>query len=228
MELELEPIKILPGSSTPLGATWDGKGVNFAIYSQRAHMIELCLFSGDKSQREFARIKINARTGNNWHCYIPDLNPGQLYGYRVYGPYKPNSGLRFNPNKLLLDPYSKAISGDVQLGDIHYDYKIDKKETRLLPDPNDSAPFMPKSVVVDTSFDWGNDCKPEIPWSDTIIYELHVKGFTILNHQIPKPIRGTYAGLCSPPALDYIKSLGITAVELLPIHHGVSEKLLGV
>jgi isoamylase len=223
---ELKPLKIRPGNNQPLGTKWDGKGVNFAIYSERAQMVELCLFSSDSEHREYAKIKINAKTDNIWHCYIPGLGPGQLYGYRVYGPYDPKSGLRFNPNKLLLDPYSRAISDEISLNDFHYDYIADKAESGFSPDPRDSAPHMPKSVVVDTSFDWDNDSNPLIPWSDTIIYELHVKGFTIENPEIPESKRGTYAGLCSPPAIKYIKSLGITAVEVMPIHHSVSERRL--
>ncbi len=226
MTNELKPLKIRPGNNQPLGAKWDGKGVNFAIYSERAQMLELCLFSSDSEHREYAKIKINAKTDNIWHCYIPGLEPGQLYGYRVYGPYDPKSGFRFNPNKLLLDPYSRAISDEISLNDFHYDYIADKAESVFSLDPRDSAPYMPKSVVVDTSFDWDNDSNPLIPWSDTIIYELHVKGFTIENPEIPESKRGTYAGLCSPPAIKYIKSLGITAVELMPIHHSVSERRL--
>lgn len=216
----------MPGSYVPLGGKWDGKGVNFAIYSEHAQMVELCLFTNDSEQKEYAKIKISAKTDNVWHCYIPDLAPGQLYGYRVYGPYDPKSGLRYNPNKLLLDPYSRAISGDIQLNDFYYDYNKDKADSEFVADPRDSAPYMPKSVVVDESFDWENDMNPLIPWSDTIIYELHVKGFTVQNSEIPQSKQGTYAGLCSPPALEYIKSLGVTAVELMPIHHSVTERRL--
>ncbi|MGB3365707.1 MAG: glycogen debranching protein GlgX [Thermodesulfobacteriota bacterium] len=226
MKNDLKPIKIMPGSNESLGGKWDGKGVNFAIYSEHAQMVELCLFTNDSEQKEYAKIKINEKTGNIWHCYIPGLEPGQLYGFRVHGPYYPDSGHRFNPHKLLLDPYSRAISGDIHLNDAHYDYKVDKAEFEFLPDQRDSAPYMPKSVVVDENFDWGNDANPFIPWSDTIIYELHVKGFTIQNKDIEESRRGTYSGLCSTPALEYMKSLGITAVELMPIHHSVSEKRL--
>ena len=226
MKDKLKPLKIMQGKNEPLGVKWDGKGVNFAIYSKYAQMVELCLFSSGYEQREYAKIKINAKTDDIWHCYVPGIGPGQLYGYRVYGPYDPKSGMRFNPNKLLLDPYARAISGKINLNDFHYDYIIDKAESEFLLDPRDSAPFMPKSVVVDTRFDWDNDTNPQIPWSDTIIYELHVKGFTIENHKIPDSTRGTYSGLCSPQSLEYIKSLGITAVELLPVHHSVSERRL--
>lgn len=224
MKEDLEPKKILPGTHDPIGATWNGKGVNFAIYSKYADIVELCLFSEDG--KESAIIKLRAKTGNIWHGYIPDIKPGQLYGFRIYGPYAPENGLRFNQNKLLLDPYAKAISGDITLNDTHYDFIREKSETGLTTDSSDSALFMPKSVVVDDSFDWENDSHPNTPWSDTIIYELHVKGFTILNREIAERIRGTYTGLCSPPSIEYLKSLGITAVEILPIHHSVSERRL--
>lgn len=226
MNDELIPLKILPGQNEPLGTTWDGKGVNFALYSENAKMVELCLFSSNNDNKEIAKIRINSKTDNIWHCYIPDLDPGQLYGYRIHGPYDPKSGLRFNPYKLLLDPYSKSISGDINLQNDHFDYLADETESRFELNRKDSAPVMPKSVVVDTSFDWGDDSRPEIPWSETIIYELHVKGFTIQNYEISESIRGTYAGLCSKPSIKYLKSLGITSVELLPIHHSVSEKRL--
>lgn len=223
MKNDLKPLKILPGSGEYLGANWDGSGVNFAIYSKRAQKVELCLFSRDSEHREYERIELTSKTNNIWHCYVVDLAPGQRYGYRVYGPYDPESGYRFNPNKLLIDPYAKAISGDISLSDVFYDYKT---ENDFVIDLSDSAPYMPKSVVVDTSFDWEEDAKPLVPWSETVIYELHVKGFTILNNEIEESIRGTYSGLCSPAALEYIKSLGVTAVELLPVHHCVSERRL--
>lgn len=213
----------MPGSGENLGANWDGNGVNFAIYSREAQKIELCLFSSDSAQKEYAKIDLTSKTDNIWHCYVPDMSPGQLYGYRIYGPYNPNSGHRFNPNKLLMDPYARAISGDISLNEVHYDYQSEK-DFEL--DLRDSAPFMPKCVVIDSSFDWENDAKPQIEWADTIIYELHVKGFTILNNEIEESKRGTYSGLSSPQALEYIKSLGVTAVELLPIHHSASERRL--
>ena len=226
MKDELKPLKIMQGKNKPLGARWDGSGVNFAIYSKHAQMVELCLFSNDAEQKEYAKIQINAKTDNIWHCYIPGIGPGQLYGYRVHGPYDPKSGLRFNHKKLLLDPYAKAISGEISLNDFHYDYIKDRAESGLYPDPRDSASFMPKSVVVDPSFDWENDTNPQVPWSDTIIYELNIKGFTIENHNIPESKRGSYSGLCSPQSIEHIKSLGITTIELMPIHHSVSEKRL--
>lgn len=224
MKKELTPIKILPGSCDNLGAKWDGRGVNFAIYSEHADMVELCLFT--KDHNESARIKLSSRTNNIWHGYIPNLKPGQLYGYRVHGPYEPNSGLRFNAKKLLLDPYSKAISGSIDLKNYHYDFNLDTDDDEFSLNPLDSAPFMPKSIVMASDFNWDNDSHPLIPWASTIIYELHVKGFTIQNMDIPEPIRGTYSGLCSAPVLKHLKSLGITTLELLPIHHSVSERKL--
>jgi len=227
MSQELEYINnIQPGSPEPLGASWDGHGVNFAIYSERAQMIKLCLFTNNKVEREYAKIGLNSKTGNIWHCYIPHLRPGQLYGYRVYGPYEPDYGLRYNANKLLLDPYAKAITGEVHLNDFHYDYIAEKARTDTIADLRDNALLMPKCVVIDTKFDWGDDTHPQISWGDTIIYEVHVKGFTILNPEIPESIRGTYSGLCSTPAMEYLKSLGITALELMPVHHRVSERRL--
>ncbi len=223
---ELESIKLETGSPEPLGAIWDGGGVNFAIYSEHAQMVELCLFSRNQEQREYAKIELNSKTGNIWHGYIPGLGPGQLYGYRVYGSYEPESGQRFNSKKLLLDPYARAITGEINLDDSHYDFIAHKPGTEFIADLRDSAPFMPKSIVIDTSFDWGDDSPPQIPWGDTIIYEVHVKGFTILNSEISESIRGTYSGLCSAPVIEHLKSLGITAVELMPVHHSVSERRL--
>jgi len=223
---ELEPINLETGSPEPLGTIWDGRGVNFAIYSEHAQMVELCLFSGNREQREYAKIELNSKTGNIWHGYIPGLGPGQLYGYRVFGPYEPESGQRFNSNKLLLDPYARAINGEILLNDYHNDFAPYIAELEIFADQKDSAPHMAKSVVVDENFDWQDDTHPNIPWADTIIYELHVKGFTILNSEISESIRGTYSGLCSPPSMRYLKSLGITAVELMPVHHSVSERRL--
>ncbi|MEM7009726.1 MAG: glycogen debranching protein GlgX, partial [Thermodesulfobacteriota bacterium] len=166
------------------------------------------------------------KTDDIWHCYIPDLKPGQLYAYRVYGDYDPANGLRYNPYKLLLDPYARAITGDINLEDVHYDFDFDKVDSEFLVNNQDSAENMPKCVVLDGKYDWENDTHPNIPWSDTIIYETHVKGFSILNEDIPKSHRGTYSGLSSKASIDYLKNLGITAVELLPVHHSVAERTL--
>jgi isoamylase len=214
------------GKPYPLGATWDGEGVNFAIFSEHATIVELCLFDAPDAPLESVRIPIADQTDQVWHCYIPGLRPGQLYGYRVHGPYEPENGLRFNPRKLLVDPYAKAISGDIAWDDAVYGYTIGHPDADLSLDDRDSAPFMPRCVVIDPAFDWGDDRAPNTPLHDSIIYELHVKGFTRLHPAVPKPLRGTYAGLAYPPVVRYLQSLGITAVELLPTHHFVHDRHL--
>lgn len=207
--------KIWPGKPYPLGATWDGNGVNFALFSENAKEVELCLFDRNISEKEVAKIKFFEQTDMVWHAYLPDIRPGQLYGYRVYGSDDPKSGNKFNPSKLLIDPYAKAISGTIKWDDSLFGTNNE-----------DSAPRIPKCLVTDDTFDWAGDSFPKIPWHNTIIYELHVKGFTKLNYKVPAEQRGTYAGLSNPKVLEYLKSLGITAVELMPIHHFVSEKHL--
>lgn len=214
------------GSPHPLGAVWDGKGVNFAVYSGDADYIELCLYSAGFPDSETARIKPGSKTGSVWHVYVHGIGPGQLYGYRAYGPYDPAFGLRFNPRKLLLDPYAKAISGGVELSSIHFDHKLFRRAHSLVLDTRDSAAYLPKSVVVDTRFDWGKDSLPRIPWSETVIYELSVRGFTMLRPDIPEGLRGTYMGLASPPVTSYLRSLGVTTLELMPVHQCVSETRL--
>ncbi len=218
--------KTSPGSPDPLGATWDGKGVNFSIFSERAELIELCLYGRGTVDPEIARIPVTSRTGHIRHIYIHGLTPGQLYGYRAHGPFKPAMGMRFNPSKLLIDPYAKAIAGDIRLSEAHLDHDPHKKGVRLLPDLRDSAAYMPKCIVIDPSFDWEDDTRPNIPWGETIIYELHLKGFTALHPEIPEELRGTYSALTAPPVLDYLHSLGITTLELMPVHHSVSERRL--
>ena len=217
---------IRTGRPEPLGASWDGSGVNFAIFSEYAVGIELCLFAKGVPDTETARIPLTSKTGHIWHAYIPGLKPGQLYGYRAHGPYSPAQGFRFNPGKLLLDPYAKAISGGVNLSEIHFDYRKTPKGAEPAPDTRDSAAYMPKSVVIDGSFDWGKDSPPDIPMAKTVIYELHVRGFTALHPLVPKELRGTYAGLTVPPVLDHLRSLGVTTLELMPVHQSVSEKRL--
>ncbi len=217
---------IRTGKPEPLGASWDGSGVNFAIYSENAERIELCLFEKGVPDTETARIPLTSGTDHVWHAYVPGLRPGQLYGYRAYGPYNPAQGYRFNPAKLLLDPYAKAISGGITLSEIHFDYKTMQKSGEAAPDTRNSAAYMPKSVVVDDSFDWGKDAKPDIPPGKTVIYELHVRGFTALHPRVPGELRGTYSGLTTPAVLDHLRSLGITTIELMPIFQSVSEKRL--
>jgi isoamylase len=215
----------LSGKPFPQGATWDGTGVNFALYSENATKVELCLYDG-RSRRESERIQLPEQTAFVWHGYVAGVQPGQLYGYRVYGPWEPARGLRFNPAKLLIDPYAKAITGRVDWGKPIYPYRFGGENADMVIDRRDSASGMPKSIVVSPYFDWEHDRPPRTPLSDSIIYEMHVRGFSMLNEQIRQDLRGTYAGLASPPALKYLKSLGITAVELMPVHQLVHDKVL--
>lgn len=214
-----------PGRPYPLGATWDGNGVNFALFSEHAEKVELCLFDA-LTRHEVARIALREHTDQVWHGYLPNANPGLLYGYRVHGPYQPESGHRFNPNKLLLDPYAKAIVGDIEWGDAHFGYQVGHADGDLSFDPRDNADAMPKCQVVDTSFDWGNDLAPNIPWNETVVYELHVKGMTRLHPEVPEHLRGTYLGLACEPVIAHLKALGVTAVELMPIHAFFDERYL--
>ncbi|MGB6563705.1 MAG: glycogen debranching protein GlgX, partial [Candidatus Binataceae bacterium] len=211
------------GQPQPLGASWDGEGVNFALFSERADRVELCLFDL-RTRRETERIAMRWQTNQVWHCYLPEARPGLLYGYRVHGPYDPKQGLRFNPHKLLLDPYAKHIDGDIRWSDALFGYRVGGAREDLTMDRRDDAPGMPKCRVVDTAFTWGEDRPPRAPWHDTIIYELHVKGFTQLHPDIPPHLRGTYAGLATDPVIEHLKRLGITAVELMPVHAFVDER----
>jgi isoamylase len=216
---------VWPGNPYPLGATWNGEGVNFALFSEHASMVELCLFD-KRGRAEIQRIPLAWQTDQVWHCYLPEARPGLLYGYRVHGPYNPKKGQRFNPKKLLLDPYAKAMSGQLRWHDALFGYRVGSPLDDLSRDRRSSAPYMPKCQVIDSAFTWGDDRPPRTSWHDTIIYELHVKGFTCLHPRIPKELRGTYAGLSSAPAIDYLKRLGITAVELMPVHAFVDERNL--
>jgi isoamylase len=219
-------ITFYPGSPFPLGATWDGGGVNFAIYAENATAVELCLFNTKEDQKESAKIKIEDRTHHVWHIYIPGLTPGQLYGYRMHGPYEPQNGHRFNPNKFLIDPYAKAISDTLTWDDSMFGYEIGHPDADLSFSNTDSAPFMPRSVVINPNFNWEGDKPPLIPYHKTIIYETHVKGFTKLHSQIPENIRGTYSAVAHPAVVNYLKDLGVTAVELMPVHYFISERRL--
>ncbi|MBK0402488.1 glycogen debranching protein GlgX [Adhaeribacter sp. BT258] len=218
--------EIYPGTPYPLGATWDGKGVNFALYSGNATAVELCLFDSDKQTHETHKIKLKERTHQIWHGYIPDLEPGQLYGYRVHGPFEPENGHRFNPHKLLLDPYAKAISGSIQWHDSLFAYEIGHEDEDLSFSKSDSAPFAPKAVVIDSNFDWEGDELLKIPYHRSVIYETHVKGFTQLCSDIPEEIRGSYAALGHPATIKYLQELGITAIELMPVHHFINDRFL--
>ena len=219
-------MRVWPGKPYPLGATWDGKGVNFALFSEHATGVELCLFKGVRGRFEQSRIKITEHTDQVWHCYLPDAQPGTLYGYRVFGPYQPNEGHRFNPSKLLLDPYARAIAGAIDWSEANFGYVLGHPRADLSLNTKNSAPYMPKCVVVDTEFDWQGDQHPRTPWHETIIYELHVKGFTARHPALPEKLRGTYSGMAHPAVIDYMKSLGITAVELMPIQQFVDDKHL--
>ncbi len=205
-----------------MGATWDGQGVNFALFSENASGVDLSLFHGEKE----TRIPLEEKTHMVWHAYLPGIEPGQCYGYRVYGPYEPEKGHRFNPNKLLFDPYAKAIDGTVAWSDALFGYRVGDHLADLSFSETDSARFMPKCAVIDPRFDWQDEARPQIPLHKTILYEMHVKGFTQLRRDVPPELRGTYAGLACPPVLKYLKSLGITAVELLPIQQFVADRIL--
>jgi glycogen operon protein len=216
---------IWTGKPYPLGATWDGAGVNFALYAERATGVDLCLFETPDSPRETARIPLGNQTDQVWHAYLPGVRPGQLYAYRVHGPYQPAAGLRYNPNKLLVDPYAKALTGDVRWHDALFGYRLGVARDQTA-DLRDSAPYMPRCVVIDPAFDWGDDRPPGTPLHDSIIYELHVRGFTKRHPEVPEQLRGTFAGLAYPPVIAYLKDLGVTAVELLPIHAYVDDRHL--
>ncbi|MBF2007510.1 MAG: glycogen debranching protein GlgX [Chlorogloeopsis fritschii C42_A2020_084] len=209
-------LSLWPGKPYPLGANWDGKGTNFALFSENATGVELCLF--DQKGRE-TRLELKEKTNFTWHGYVPAIGPGQRYGFRVHGSFAPEEGHRFNPHKLLIDPYAKAIDGDVRFGEEIFGYRWNDPNEDLGFSDLDDAHLVPKSVVVDQSFDWEGDELLQTPWHETVIYETHVKGFTRLHSEIPPRLRGTYAGLAHPAAISHLQSLGVTAVELMPIHH---------
>lgn len=218
--------KVIPGKPYPLGATWVGEGVNFAIYSQAATKVELCLFDNTDPKVERARIPLKEITAHIWHGCVLGIGPGQLYGYRVYGPYEPENGLRFNPAKLLIDPYAKAIVGQVNWEAPAFGYQLGHKDGDLSLDARDDQWGIPKCLVIEDSFPWEDDRLPRTPWSKTIIYETHVKGFTVRHPKVSPEQRGTYAGLASPPILEYLKNLGVTAIELMPVHDFLHDKHL--
>ena len=217
--------EVWPGRPHPRGATWDGEGVNFALFSENAGRVDLCLFDAS-GRREVQRISLGEQTDQIWHCYLPEARPGLVYGYRVYGPYRPLEGHRFNPHKLLLDPYAKSIVGAVRWSDALFGYTVGHKRADLSLDRRDSAGGMPKCKVIDPAFTWGDDRRPVVPWHDMVIYELHVRGFTMQHPDVPPPLRGTYAGLATAPVIDYLQRLGITTVELMPVHAYVDDRNL--
>ena len=217
--------RVWPGNSHPLGATADGRGVNFALFSANAEKVELCLFDG-RGERELERVVLPEYTDQVWHGYLPDVRPGQLYGYRVYGPYDPGAGHRFNHHKLLMDPYAKQLSGNLLWSDAHFGYRVGSGREDLSFDRRDNARGMPKSRVVDTSYTWGEDRPPRTRWADSVLYEGHLRGLTMRHPDVPKQIAGTCAGLSMPEFVDHLRSLGITALELLPVHAFIQDRHL--
>ncbi len=216
---------VQPGKPYPLGATWDGKGVNFALFSAHAEKVELCIFDA-RGRRELVRFELPEYTNEVWHGYLPEARPGMLYGYRVSGPYDPNRGMRFNANKLLIDPYARALSGQIRWSDAQYAYRVGAPRGDYTFDRRDDAIGMPKCVVVDSAFTWGDDRPPRIPLAETVFYEVHARGATMLHPDVPEAYRGTFAGLASPPFIAHMKRLGVTTVELLPIHAFVDDRHL--
>src|SRR5688572_31274891 len=222
----MKPINaVWPGRPAPQGAHWDGEGVNFGIFSENAEGVELCIFDAT-GRRELQRIPLVERTDQVWHCYLPEARPGMLYGYRVHGPYKPEEGHRFNPHKLLLDPYARSIVGDLKWNDAAFGYTVGHKRGDLSFDRRDSGSAMPKCKIIDPAFTWGGDRSPGIPWHRMVVYELHVRGFTMQHPDVPPALRGTYAGLATAPVVEYLKRLGVTTVELLPVHAFIDDRHL--
>lgn len=216
---------VWPGKPYPRGASWDGEGVNFALFSEHAEKVELCLFD-PSGQHELQRITLREQTDLIWHCYLPEARPGLLYGYRVHGPYDPEHGHRFNPNKLLVEPYARDIVGTLEWSDANFGYQVDAGDSDLSFDTRDNAAQMPKCRVIDPAFSWGDDRSPDIPWHEMVIYELHVRGYTINHPEVPPALRGTYAGLATPPVIEHLKRLGVTSVELMPTHTFVDDRHL--
>jgi glycogen operon protein len=217
--------RVSEGLPYPLGATWDGSGVNFAIFSANATKVELCLFDSD-GQVEIERIALPEFTNEIWHGYLPDARPGTLYGYRVHGPYDPENGHRFNHNKLLIDPYAKQISGELKWDDALFGYTVGHEDGDLSFDERDSAPFMPRCRVIDPAFTWGNTAKPNVPWENTVFYETHVRGFTMRHPAVPEAERGTFAAFHQYDVVEYVRSLGVTSIELMPVHYFLDDNHL--
>jgi len=216
---------VWPGQPYPRGATWDGEGVNFSLFSAHSEKVELCIFD-PTGRHEIQRVNIRERTDGNWHAYLPEARPGLLYGYRVYGPYDPEHGHRFNPHKLLIEPYAKHLQGALVWSDAHFGYRTGHAKADLSFDRRDSAPGTPKCRVIDPAFTWGDDRPPHIPWHDTVIYEAHVRGLSIRHPEVPPPLRGTYAGVATAPVVDHLVRLGVTAIELMPVHAFVDDRHL--
>ena len=225
-KMQPAPLRVKPGNPFPLGATWDGLGVNFALYSQHAERVTLLLFDDAEHAAPAHVLELTERTGPVWHVYVFNLQPGQLYGYRVYGPYDPQNGLRFNANKVLLDPYARAIGRNLTWDDSLFGYEKDHDELDLSFSESDSAAYAPLGAVVEERFEWADDQHPCIPWDRTIIYETHVKGISMQHPEVPSKYRGTYRGLASEPVIKHLKQLGVTTVSLLPVHAKVHDERL--
>ncbi len=215
-----------PGAPFPQGATYDGNGTNFALFSEGAEYVDLCLFDKSEDKKESKVVRLRERTNGVWHIYLPDIGPGQLYGYRVHGPYEPEKGLRFNHNKLLLDPYAKAIGREIIWDDSLFGYTIGAENEDLTFDERDSAAFAPLGIVIDPEFDWEDDKPLGTAWHNTVIYEAHVKGLTMRHPGVPEELRGTYAGIACPAIIDYLNKIGITAIELIPIQYFADDRHL--
>ncbi len=216
---------VWPGRPFPRGATWDGEGVNFALFSEHAERVQLCVFEPG-GKREVQRVELDERTDMIWHCYLPEARPGLLYGWRVHGPYRPDEGHRFNPHKLLLDPYARNIVGPLKWSDALFGYTIGHRKEDLSLDRRDSAPDMPRCKVIDPAFTWGDDRRPRIDWHDMVIYELHVRNFTLAHPQVPPQLRGTYGALTCAPVIEHLRRLGVTTIELMPVHRFVDDRPL--
>jgi glycogen operon protein len=219
-------VRVWPGDPYPLGATWTGVGVNFALFSEHATRVELCLFDSPDATREHHRIPLPEHTDMVWHAFLPDVRPNQLYGYRVYGPYDPAAGHRFNPNKVVMDPYAKSVARTIRWADEMFGYRVGHPDEDASFDDRDNAAYAPLAAVVDPAFTWGDDRPPRTPWHNTVIYEMHVRGFSKLHPAIPGHLRGTYEALTTEPALEHLRKLGVTAVELMPVHHHARDRHL--
>ncbi|HVW02294.1 MAG TPA: alpha-amylase family glycosyl hydrolase, partial [Planctomycetaceae bacterium] len=219
-------MRVWPGRPYPLGATWDGRGVNFAVFSEHATQVDLCLFDSPQARRESHRIPLPEQTDIVWHGYLPDVRPGQLYGFRAHGPYAPRKGHRFNPHKVLLDPYARAVGRDLRWSDTMFGYRIGDADSDLAFDDRDNAACAPLAAVVNPAFNWRGDRHPRTPWHKTLIYETHVRGFTIQHPGVPRALRGTYAGLASDASIRHLLKLGVTAVELMPVHYYINDRHL--
>src|SRR5882672_7438915 len=219
-------MRVWPGDPFPLGANWTGVGVNFALFSAHATKVELCLFDSPDAPKESSRIPLPEHTDMVWHAFLPDVRPNQLYGYRVHGPYDPSTGHRYNPNKVVMDPYARSVARTIRWADEMFGYVVGHADEDMSFDTRDNAQYAPLAAVVDPAFTWGDDRPPRTPWHNTVIYEMHVRGFSKLHPSIPERLRGTYEALTMEPAIEHLKKLGVTAVELMPVHHHSRDRHL--